>query len=77
MIDALVELFQGDLLSIFLKLFGIVLGFLYLFFAFIMVKQISAMKHAVTVKDNSLLTFLGYVQVALALLVVAFALVIL
>ena len=75
--EALISFLEGDLIGFFLKLFGIVIGLLYVFFALIVVKQIKTMERVVTLHDNGLLLILGYVQLGLALLVVAFALVIL
>lgn len=61
---------ESDLLSIFLKLFGIVIGLLYLFFSIIMIKQVESMKRTVTIDDGGLLIFLSYLQVAFAALIV-------
>lgn len=76
--DILVDFITGDnLLSTFLKLFGIVLGLLYLFFSIIVVQQVRTMKKVVQIEDSGTLTFVSHIQVMLALLVVIFALFIL
>ena len=75
--EALIDFINGDLVGFFLKLFGIVLGFLYVFFSLIIVKQVRSMEKVVTIQDNGLLMMMAYLQVVLALLVVGFALVIL
>lgn len=75
--EAIISFFQGDLLGFFLKLFGIVIGMLYVFFSIIIIKQVNTMKNVVTINDSGLLIMMAYVQLGLALLVVGFALVIL
>jgi len=62
-----------SLFSLFLKLFGIVLGLLYLFFSIIMIRQVSSMKRTVSVNDSSLLLIFTYIQVFLAAVIVFFA----
>lgn len=69
--NLLVDFFtETDLLSIFLKLFGIVVGLLYLFFSIIMIKQVQSMKRTVTLDDGGILVFLTYLQVAFAAIIV-------
>lgn len=75
--ETLLEFLNGDLLGFFLKLFGIVVGLLYVFFAFIITRQVRAMERVLTLKDNGLLRLIANIQLILALLVVGYALVIL
>lgn len=70
-------LFNTNLVSLFIKLFGVVGGFLYLFFSVIMIRQVDTMKKTVTVNDKGLLVILTYTQVGLASLVLFYALFIL
>ena len=70
-------LFNTNLVSLFIKLFGVVGGFLYLFFSVIMIRQVDTMKKTVTVNDKGLLVSLTYTQVGLASLVLFYALFIL
>jgi hypothetical protein len=65
---------DGDIISLFIKLFGVVLGFLYLFYSLVIVRQVSVMRHEVAIQDGGLLLMVSYVQVFLALVVLIFAL---
>lgn len=65
---------SGSIISLFLKLFGIVIGFLYLFFSLVIVRQTGLMKAVVAVHDAGVLKLLAYLQVILALCIVIFAL---
>jgi hypothetical protein len=65
---------SGNLLSIFIKLFGIVLGIMYILFSVVMIKQISSMKEAVNVSDQGVLHLAALLQLGFALLVVFYAL---
>ncbi|OGK15821.1 hypothetical protein A3H80_03250 [Candidatus Roizmanbacteria bacterium RIFCSPLOWO2_02_FULL_37_19] len=65
------------LFSFFLKLFGVTLGLLYLFFAVIMIRQVISMKRTVSVKDGGILLIISYIQVSLATVIVFYALFIL
>lgn len=68
---------EADLFSLFLKLFGVVVGALYLFFSVVMVKQVETMKRTITIQDNGLLDIVAYVQVLLSFIALVFALFIL
>ena len=76
--DSFLSIFNsGGLFSFFIKLFGIVLGLLYLFFSVIMFRQIEVMKRTVTVKDQDLLDSGAYLQIMLSALILFYALFIL
>lgn len=73
--DGLETLFESRfIIGLFIKLFGIVLGLLYLFFSIILVKQVQSMKRTVTVHDGGMLLMTAYVQVGISLIIVAYAL---
>ena len=65
------------LLGLFIKLFGVVIGFIYLLFAGIMIRQVSSMKEAVNIKDQGALRLAAFIQLGFAVLVVFYALVVL
>jgi len=74
----MVDLFlNGDILGIFIKLFGIVLGILYLFFCIILIRQLSTMRKTLTINDGGILDLVAYVQALLAAFLVFYALFIL
>lgn len=66
-----------NLISLFLKLFSIVFGFLYVFFAWAVIKQIQSLERTVDIHDDGLLALLAKIQLGLALVIVLFALFIL
>lgn len=68
---------QEHIFGIFLKLFGVVIGFLYLFFSLIILRQIDVMRKTVTFEDGGKLELGAYVQIVLATVIVVFALFIL
>lgn len=68
---------DNNVIGIFLKLFGVVLGFLYLFFAWVLIKQIQSLEKTVDIDDDGLLILLARIQLVLALVIVLFALFIL
>jgi Family of unknown function (DUF5657) len=65
---------SGSVVGLFLKLFGVVIGFLYLFYALVIVRQVGLMKTVVTIHDGGVLKILAFLQVLLALAIVIFAL---
>lgn len=76
--EVLIDLFSAEnLVGTFIKLFGVVFGFLYLFFTIIMVQQVRSMKSVIKFEDGGTLVAVSIVQVILALLVVGYALFIL
>jgi hypothetical protein len=76
--EALLDIFDGEnIFGVFLKLFGIVLGLLYLFFSIILLKQVQSMKKVVSVHDSGLLLMMAYMQIGISFVIVAYALFIL
>ncbi|OGK30334.1 hypothetical protein A3I56_02895 [Candidatus Roizmanbacteria bacterium RIFCSPLOWO2_02_FULL_43_10] len=76
--NAFIEFFnKGDAVNLLIKLFGIVGGFLYFFFAWVMIGQIRALKKTIEVHDEGLLITLAYVQLILSAVIVLYALFIL
>lgn len=65
---------SGSVVGLFLKLFGVVIGFLYLFYSIVIVRQVGLMKTVVTIQDGGVLKILAFLQVLLALAIVIFAL---
>jgi len=63
----------GEILSLLIKLFGIVLGLLYLFFSIIMIRQVRSMQRTITIHDRGLLVFAAYTQVFFASVLVLYA----
>ncbi|KXK09808.1 MAG: hypothetical protein UZ22_OP11002000972 [Microgenomates bacterium OLB23] len=70
-------LLSGDLLGIFIKLFGVVLSVLYMFFCIILIRQLASMRKALTINDGGVLDILAYIQALLAAFLVFYALFIL
>ena len=68
---------SANVIAIFLKLFGIVMGFLYMFFAWVLIKQIRSLEKTVDIDDDGLLVLLARIQLVLAIVIVLFALFIL
>jgi len=68
---------QEGIFGIFLKLFGVVSGFLYLFFSMIMLRQVRIMRKTVTFEDKGVLELGAYSQIVLAAIIVVYALFIL
>ncbi len=66
-----------SLFSLFIKLFGIIFGGLYLLFAIIMIRQIEILKNAINVHDQGILLTLSYLQTFFAAIVFIYALLIL
>ena len=68
---------QQGIFGIFLKLFGVVIGFLYIFFSVIILQQVKIMRQAITFEDKGILELGAYTQIVLAVIIVVFALFIL
>lgn len=68
---------EGDILSLFLKLFGVVLSALYIAFSGIIIVQIKAMIRSIPIREQSLLLFIAYLQLILSVVALLFALFIL
>lgn len=68
---------QADIFGIFLKPFGIVLGFLYLFFSIVVLRQVRSMRKTVTFHDRGFLELGSYAQIILATVILVYALFIL
>lgn len=68
---------NGNLIVFFSKLFGIVVGGLYLFFTLITVQQVTTMKKAVGVHDGGLLLLFAQIQFLAAIAIVLYAIVLL
>jgi len=66
-----------NLLGIFIKLFGIILGLIYILFCFIMIKQIGTMKETINIKDQGLLRTAALLQLGFAIVIVLYALIVL
>lgn len=66
-----------NVIHLFLKLFSIVFAFLYVFFAWVLIKQIQSLERTVDIKDDGLLVLLARIQLILALVIVLLALFIL
>lgn len=66
-----------NLLQMFLKLFGIVMAFLYMFFAWVLIKQIQSLEKTVDIHEDGLLILLARIQLVLAIVIVLLALFIL
>ncbi|OGK17067.1 hypothetical protein A2690_04810 [Candidatus Roizmanbacteria bacterium RIFCSPHIGHO2_01_FULL_39_12b] len=77
-IDRVFEFIQsGNLFVFFTKLFGIVLGGLYLFFTLVMVQQVITLKKVVEVHDRGILLLLSQIQFVAAIGILLYAVVIL
>jgi hypothetical protein len=70
-------LLSGDLLGFFIKLFGIVLAILYLFFCIILIRQLDTMRKSLEIGDGGILSIIAYIQALLAAFLVFYALFIL
>ncbi|MBP9820373.1 hypothetical protein KBC79_06600 [Candidatus Woesebacteria bacterium] len=70
-------LFFNDLLLSVFKLLFIACAFLYVFFAFIVIRQVSLMKDTVSTPFSAYLQFLSYVHFAVSLGVVLFYIIVL
>jgi len=66
-----------NLLQMFLKLFSIVVAFLYMFFAWVLIKQIQSLEKTVDIHEDGLLVLLARIQLVLAIVIVLLALFIL
>jgi hypothetical protein len=67
-------LLTGDLLGLFIKLFGIVMGILYMFFCIILIRQLSTMRKSLSINDAGILDIIAYIQALLAAFLVFYAL---
>ncbi len=68
---------EGNLITFFTKLFGIVFGGLYLFFTLILVQQVVTLKKVVKINDGGLLLLVAQVQFILAIAILLYAIIIL
>lgn len=72
------DFFTGaNIVDLFIKLFGIVSAFLYLFYAWVLIRQIQSLERTIDIPDDGLLITLARVQLVLAIVIVLFALFIL
>lgn len=77
-IPDLLNIFSSQaIFPLFTKLFGIVFGLIYLLFAIIMIKQIDILRRAIEVVDRGILSSLAYLQLALSIIILTYALFIL
>lgn len=67
----------GNLIGIFIKLFGIALSLFYVAFAFIILRQISTLEKAIEINDRGLLPLAGYIQLILSFILVGYSVLIL
>ncbi len=58
-----------NIITVFIRLFALVFGLLYVFYSGIFIRQVFAMAETLTFEDNSILRILSYVQLGLALFV--------
>ncbi len=58
-----------NVVTVFIRLFALVFGLLYLFYSGIFIRQVFAMAETLTFEDNSVLRILSYVQLGLAIFV--------
>ena len=68
---------QQQIFGIFLKLFGVVVTLLYLFFSIVIVRQVKVMRKLITFEDRGVLELGAYTQIVLAAILVVYALIIL
>lgn len=71
------ELNLRSLLSLTIKIFGIVGAFIYLFFTIVLIKQVKVMKKAIEIKDGGLLSLATFIQLILTILLLLYSLFIL
>lgn len=62
-----------DVLSIFIKLFGIVLMLIYLVFAFILQRQVVNLKKTVQVGDKGFVNLIAQIHLGIAILIFWYA----
>lgn len=60
---------QLNVVTVFIRLFALVFGLLYLFYSGIFIRQVFAMAETLTFEDNSVVRILSYVQLGLAIFV--------
>ena len=68
---------QGNLFTFFVKVFGIALGGIYLFFTLIMMQQVITLKKVVGVHDKGFLLLFAQIQFLFAIAILLYAVVIL
>ncbi|MBP9815620.1 hypothetical protein KBD09_00070 [Candidatus Woesebacteria bacterium] len=74
----MIDLFlNGDIFGLFIKLFGVVLGILYMFFCIILIRQLGTMRKTLSINDGGILDLIAYIQALLAAFLVFYALFIL
>ncbi len=78
MFDSLLNFLQfSNLISFFIKIFGIALSGMYILFTGIVIRQVRIMRKAIEVNDNSLLIVAAYIEFGLSLFVFLYSLLIL
>lgn len=78
MFDQLINFLQfSNLVSFFIKAFGIALAAMYVLFCFIVVKQVIVMDKAIEVNDRGILTIVAYIGFILSLFILFFSIFIL
>ncbi|OGK27965.1 hypothetical protein A3D80_04050 [Candidatus Roizmanbacteria bacterium RIFCSPHIGHO2_02_FULL_40_13b] len=73
----LAYLHYPNLLSVFIKLFGITLSMLYILFSLVIIRQISQLRVSIEVHDNGLLDLLGKIQLIFAIILFIYSIIIL
>ena len=63
----------GSALNLGIKIFGVIGSFVYLAFTIVAIRQIRIMKDTVLVKDGGLLLLLGYIQIAIAIVLILYS----
>lgn len=64
---------SGRLLDMFIKLFGLVLGGLYVFFSVIMIRQVEVMGRTIRISNHGVLNFFAYLQLAFSIIILIYA----
>ena len=64
---------NGDIVGLFIKLFGVIAGILYLFFTIILIRQLDTMRKTLSINDGGILNIMAYIQAILAAFVVFYA----
>jgi len=69
-IDFFTNTTSNDFVGIFLKLFAMLFAFIYLIFAIVIVKQTNTMNKTVSTKTAPILTFISFIQIIIAVILI-------
>lgn len=73
MIDVFNLINFKELFSILFKIIAVISSLVYFYFSIIMIRQVAMMKETVSVKDNGVIDFVVYLEIAISIFIIYYS----